>query len=87
MPGNHPTLVCPQCGAVTPVSERHAAGPPPKDGAVSVCIPCGAINIFGSDWSLRRPTDEEWERELRDATTQQMIRYAATERKLNAEGR
>ena len=38
----------------------------PKAGDVSICLSCGAIQVFTEDLRLRVPTDEEREKFMRD---------------------
>ena len=51
--------VCPECGykmdSASAVSRKDNEQRPPKDGDVSVCLNCGALNLFDGG-GLRRPT-------------------------------
>jgi hypothetical protein len=63
-----PITICWHCDrpldAATPAGEDEGA---PQPGAVSLCLYCGAVAIFGEELALRSPTKEELEDMEKDA--------------------
>lgn len=55
-----PLTVCWHCDrpldAATPID---AGDPVPDEGAVSLCLYCGAVGIFGDDMRLQPPTEAQ----------------------------
>lgn len=60
-----PGCTCTSCGYEFEVATASpgSQAPAPQDGAVSICIQCGQVDLFtatdGNTLSVRRPTDAE----------------------------
>jgi hypothetical protein len=52
---------CSYCGELFNAATAAHCNPEslPEPGSVSICVRCGELHIFGADFHLRRPTDEE----------------------------
>lgn len=54
-----PDTKCFKCGWEMNAASSVGQDAVPSSGDVSLCIECGAINIFADDMTLRAPTDTE----------------------------
>lgn len=61
-----PEQRCAKCGFLFSQTTNPSVDVKPFPGAVSICIACGAVQIFNTDFTLRDPTPEERGRLQRD---------------------
>ena len=54
-----PKSPCPICGYVMDAATMVNGSAGPKPGDVSICMRCGAVNLFGEDLTIRAPTADE----------------------------
>jgi Zn ribbon nucleic-acid-binding protein len=54
-----PSQRCVCCGYVMTETSDAYGDRKPSEGDVSICLACGALQIFGADLSSRNPTQEE----------------------------
>lgn len=78
MDSDLPISICWHCDiALDAATDPEDESLVPTEGAVSICIYCGAVGIFGPDLALRAPTEDELDefghdREFRQRYTQYM---------------
>jgi hypothetical protein len=61
-----PKQRCAACGYRMDKSTEAFGDAAPKPGDVSICLACGAVQVFTADLTLRNPTRDEHEKFSRD---------------------
>lgn len=70
-----PKSFCPACGYMVDTATMITSAGRPKPGDVSLCMRCGAVNLFAADLTIREPTEDEMH-DLRAAANWPQIREA-----------
>jgi hypothetical protein len=61
-----PATMCWHCDRMLDAAAEITGTAEPTPGAVSLCLYCGAVGIFGPDLVLQRPTAEELDNIVRE---------------------
>jgi NAD-dependent SIR2 family protein deacetylase len=73
-----PECRCLKCNQTFTGALETTESGPPQPGAISVCISCGAVMIFGEDLKVREFTDSEVSELLADHETMRYLQNAVS---------